>query len=122
MRFVDQQDIPWTEGEGYRKKILLRDDALNAPGTLVQIVEIAPGTEVDDHHHESCTEVFHILEGQGSFDIDGKTFNLSAGDTLTCEPREVHNTKNPHDAPFTCIVFKTNMVDNDLYWDRNTDN
>ncbi|MEX3008641.1 cupin domain-containing protein [Hoeflea sp. TYP-13] len=121
MRFVDQQTTPWIEGEGYRKKILLREDALNASGTLVQIVELPPHAEVDDHHHESCTEVFHILSGQGTFDIDGKTFNLRVGDTLTCEPREVHNTKNPHDEPFVYIVFKTNVVENDLFWDRDTD-
>ena len=121
MRFVDQQNVRWTEGEGYRKKILLRDDALNAPGTLVQIVELQPHTQVDDHHHESCTEVFHILEGQGSFDIDGRTFELKPGDTLTCEPREVHNTKNPHDEPFVYIVFKTNVADDDLFWDRSAD-
>ncbi|MEM6462804.1 MAG: cupin domain-containing protein [Pseudomonadota bacterium] len=117
MQFVDQACVPWIEGKGYRKKILLREDALNASGTLVQIVEIAPGSEVADHHHESCTEVFHILSGQGSFDINGKTFHMRRGDTLTCEPREIHNTKNPNETPFTYIVFKTNVIDNDLYWD-----
>lgn len=117
MKFVKQQDVSWTDGEGYRKKILLREDALNAPGTLVQIVEIAPHTEVEDHHHRSCTEVFHVLAGQGTFDIDGKTIAMGVGDTLTCEPGEVHNTKNPNDTPFTYVVFKTNVVDNDLFWE-----
>lgn len=117
MRFIRQQDVPWIDGEGYRKRILLREDALNAPGTLVQIVEVAPHTEVADHHHRSCTEVFHILAGQGTFDIDGKTFAMQVGDTLTCEPGEVHNTKNPNDAPFIYVVFKTNVVDNDLFWE-----
>ena len=50
MKFIKQQDRPWIEGKGYRKRILLREDALNAPGTLVQIVEIAPHKEVADHH------------------------------------------------------------------------
>ena len=118
MRFIDQQTVPWTQGEGYRKKILLRDDALNAPGTLVQIVELGPQTEVDNHHHLSCTEVFHVLSGQGTFEIEGRAYHLRPGDTLTCEPGEVHNTRNPHEVPFTYIVFKTNVVENDLYWDR----
>ncbi|WP_419912116.1 cupin domain-containing protein [Hoeflea sp.] len=118
MKFVDLESVPWIAGKGYRKKILLRSDALNAAGTLVQIVELAPHAQVDDHHHESCTEVFHILHGSGSFEIDGELFELRAGDTLTCEPREVHNTKNPNDEPFTYIVFKTNVVDDDLFWER----
>ncbi len=86
MRFVDQRQVPWTQGEGYRKKILLREDALNAPGTLVQIVELAPRMEVDNHHHRNCTEVFHVLAGQGTFEIDGQVHHLGPGDTLTCEP------------------------------------
>ena len=117
MQFVDQKNVPWTTGDGYRKKILLRDEALNAPGTLVQIIEIPPHTTVADHHHRSCTEVFHILSGQGTFEINGKVFALGVGDTLTCEPGEVHNTKNPHARPFVYLVFKTNVVDNDLYWE-----
>ncbi len=117
MRYFDQQDVPWIEGEGYRKKVLLREDGLNAPGTLVQIVEIAPLTAVANHHHLSCTEVFHVLRGEGTFEIDGKVMSLQVGDTLTCEPGEVHNTKNLHDRPFVYVVFKTNVVDNDLYWD-----
>lgn len=120
MRFVDQRTVPWISGAGYRKKILLREDALNAPGTLVQIVELAPHTEVENHHHRSCTEVFHVLAGKGTFEIDGRTHCLSPGDTLTCEPGEIHNTRNPNDAPFTYIVFKTNVVDDDLYWDRDS--
>jgi len=116
MRYIDQHTVPWTDGVGYRKKILLREDALNAPGTLVQIVELAPHTDVAEHYHKSCTEVFHVLAGQGTFDIDGKTIDLAVGDTLTCEPGEVHSTQNPHDSPFVYVVFKTNVVADDLYW------
>ena len=117
MKFVRQQDVPWTEGAGYRKQILLREGALNAPGTLVQIVEIPPHTKVADHHHMRCTEVCHVLAAEGTFEIDGKTIALQAGDTLTCEPGEVHNTSNSKDAPFADLVFKTNVVDSDLFRD-----
>ena len=115
---VRRNDGSWVRGEGYRKKVLLREGALNSPGTLVQIVTIEPKTEVADHHHESCTEAFHVLSGRGSFDIDGDTYEVGPGDTLTCEPNEVHNTKNPHDEPFVYVVFKTNVVDSDLYWEE----
>ena len=116
MKFVDQADAEWIEGKDYRKKILLQGEDLNAPGTLVQIVEIAPHTEVANHYHKSCTEVFHVLSGKGTFEIDGKTVHLAPGDTLTCEPLEVHATRNPHDEPFRYVVFKTNVVEDDLFW------
>ena len=115
--FVQRDSAPWLTGVGYRKQILLREDALNCKGALAQIVTIDPRTEVADHHHESCTEAFYVLHGRGSFEIDGRLFEVEPGDTLTCEPGEVHNTKNPHDEPLTYIVFKTNVAENDLYWE-----
>ena len=80
------------------------------------MVEIAPGTSVADHFHRHCTEVFHIVGGQGRFVIDGRTFDLRSGDTLTCEPGEIHSTHNDHDGPFIYVVFKTNVVSGDIVW------
>lgn len=116
MKHIEQSGAEWIDGKGYRKKILLREDDLNSPGTLVQIVEIAPETKVAEHYHQSCTEVFHILSGKGSFDIGKKTFHLEKGDTLTCEPLEIHATRNPYREPFRYLVFKTNVKDGDLFW------
>ncbi|MCV0429637.1 MAG: cupin domain-containing protein [Roseibium sp.] len=116
MKLVSNSDVEWIVGEGYRKKILLRDDDVNLKGGLVQLVEIPPHTKVREHYHKSCTEVFHVLSGQGTFVIDETTINLAPGQTLTCEPYEVHSTENPFDEPFNYIVFKTNVVENDLFW------
>ena len=116
MKLVRNEDIAWANGPGYRKKILLRDTDINMDGGLVQIVEIPPHTLVNEHFHKSCTEVFHVLSGKGTFRIEGREFNLEPGQTLTCEPLEVHSTENPHDFPFTYVVFKTNVVDKDIFW------
>lgn len=116
MRLVRNEEVAWTNGSGYRKKILLKDQQINQQGGLVQLVEIPPHTQVKDHYHKSCTEVFHVISGKGTFWIDGKRIDLEPGQTLTCEPLEVHRTENPFDYPFTYIVFKTNAVENDLFW------
>ncbi|MEM8702306.1 MAG: cupin domain-containing protein [Pseudomonadota bacterium] len=121
MKLVRNEEIAWANGPGYRKKILLRDEEINMAGGLVQIVEIPPHTLVNEHFHKSCTEVFHVLSGKGVFRIEGREFTLEPGQTLTCEPLEVHSTENPYDFPFTYVVFKTNVVENDIFWcDRPT--
>ncbi|MGI9522049.1 MAG: cupin domain-containing protein [Hyphomicrobiaceae bacterium] len=116
MKYVDHKHPEWIEGDGYKKRILLREDSLNCPGTLVQLVRIEPRAVVADHYHKSCTEVFYGMSGSGVFEINGEAFNLSSGDVLTCEPFEIHNTKNSGYEPLIYVVFKTNVTEKDLYW------
>jgi quercetin dioxygenase-like cupin family protein len=114
---VNQQQLDWVNGVGYKKKVLLVGDDLNQAGALVQLVRIEPATSVAPHYHMSCTEVFHIIQGSGFFVIEGTEYRLGPGDTLTCEPREVHETRNDDEEyAFEYIVFKTNVVDNDIFW------
>ena len=116
MKYLPAAAGDWQQCPGYRKKVLLTEADLDSAGGLVQLIEIAPRTFVAEHYHEHCTEVFHVLEGQGSFVIDGRTVALDVGDTLTCQPREVHSTHNSGEAPFRYVVFKTNAKTGDLHW------
>ncbi len=116
MKFLPPSTENWIEGRGYKKQILLTESGLHCPGTLVQLVVIDPHSEVPFHYHNKMTEVFHIIEGTGSMTIAGQTFHLSPGDTLTTEPKELHNAINASDAPLKYIVFKTNVTEGDSVW------
>jgi len=116
MPYLKPTDYQWKEGRGYRKAVLLQDSHLQAPGTLVQIIEFAPQSSVPPHHHKTTLEVFHMLEGRGTMTVDGRQYDLIPGDTLTCEPPAIHDAANPHDTPWRFIVFKTNVTPDDLYW------
>ncbi|MEM7224050.1 MAG: cupin domain-containing protein [Pseudomonadota bacterium] len=116
MKHLAEGNGQWQQGRGYAKKILLGEAELASPGTLVQLVEIAPHTSVADHFHDHCTEVFHVTGGRGRFVIDGRTVDLAPGDTLVCQPGEVHSTRNDHDQPFRYVVFKTNARAGDIRW------
>ena len=106
----------WMEGRGYRKRLLVREDRLLCPGTLVQIVEIDPNTTVPLHYHKTSVEVFHVLEGHGVMTIGGAEHRLAPGDTVVCQPPAVHNARNETAVPWRYIVFKTNAVEGDIYW------
>lgn len=116
MKFIKSHEGKWLQGKGYKKKILLENNDLNSPGTLIQIVAIEPGSEVMPHYHKKMTEVFHILEGEGTMVIEDKTFHLAPGDILTCEPHKIHSAKNTTISIFKYIVFKTNAENEDSYW------
>ena len=116
MKFFPIETRKWIEGKGYKKDVLLRDDELLCPGALVQLLTTYPKTSVSSHYHDEGMEVFHITGGRGIIFIEGKTFELKKGDTLTCCPKEVHGAENPYDEPFEYIVFKTNWRDDDSTW------
>lgn len=82
----------------------------------MQIVEIEPEMTVAFHYHKTSLEVFHMLDGTGSMTIGGVEHRLSPGDTIMCEPLEVHNACNESDEVWRFIVFKTNVTEDDLYW------
>lgn len=116
MKCIKAGEGSWIAGKGYKKKILLKKDDLHCDGALVQTIVIEPLTEVPSHYHRKMTEVFHIIEGEGTMIISDKTFHLAPGDTLTCEPNEIHSAKNSSHQPFKYAVFKTNVEDGDIYW------
>ena len=112
MKFIKSGKGKWIQGKGYRKKVILREK----DGIVVQIVVIAPHTEVKPHYHKKSKEAFHVLQGEGTMVISGKKFRLKPGDTLTCLPKEVHSAKNDSGKPFRYVVFKINAQEGDSYW------
>ncbi len=116
MKYIHATEGEWIQGKGYKKRILLKKDDLHCDGALAQTVYIEPHTEVKAHYHANMTEVFHIIEGEATMTIRNRMFLLRPGDTLTCEPNEIHSARNDTDQPFRYVVFKTNAYEGDVYW------
>lgn len=48
--------------------------------------------------------------------VAGVEHVLKPGDTLSCEPGEIHEACNDSDEVFEYVVFKTNVVADDNFW------
>jgi mannose-6-phosphate isomerase-like protein (cupin superfamily) len=116
MRYIASGSRQWKSGRGYEKAPLVNADTLGVPGTLVQVLRVAPMEKIPAHYHEHATEVFHMLSGSGTMTIAGEKVVLSPGDTLVCEAKELHDAENPGKEEWSYIVFKTNWVDGDSTW------
>ena len=57
-----------------------------------EIVEPASGPPL--HTHRNQVEIFHIIEGDFKFHVDGEEFEKSAGDTAVVKKGSVHAFKN----------------------------
>ena len=116
MKFVQSNDRSWLKRQGYSKAILLTEQDLRSKGNLVQIIKNEAHTEIKPHYHRQMIEVYYILKGNAIVFCGDKRVRAEPGDTLLCEPREVHGLINNTDEDFLFVVFKMNTKDDDTFW------
>ena len=116
MKFVKLDNKWWLERQGYSKKILLTEEDLKSKGNIVQIVKNEAHTEIKPHYHKQMIEIYHILKGNALVFCGDTKVRAQPGDTLLCEPKEVHGLVNDTDEDFQFVVFKINAIDEDMYW------
>jgi quercetin dioxygenase-like cupin family protein len=116
MKFIKINEKKWLERQGYSKKILLTEEDLMSRGNLVQIVRNKAHTEIKPHYHKEMIEIYHILKGNAVIFCGEARVQAQPGDTLLCEPGEVHGVDNDTDEDFQFVVFKINAKDEDMVW------
>ncbi len=50
----------------------------------MHLVEIKEDSET--HYHKHMTEVYHVLEGEGTIELDGRPYPLSPGVSVLIKP------------------------------------
>ena len=116
MKFVKLEEKKWLHRKGYSKKILLSEEELKSKGNIVQIVKNEAHTEIKPHYHKRMTEIYHILKGSATVFCGDFRGEANPGDTLLCEPGEIHGLVNDKNDDFMFAVFKINAHDDDLIW------
>jgi quercetin dioxygenase-like cupin family protein len=116
MKFVKLDEKEWLRRQGYSKKILLAEDDLKSKGNIVQVVKNKAHTEIKPHYHEHMKEIYYILKGNVIVFCGDTRVRAKPGDTILCEPMEVHGVINDTDEEFLFVVFKINAKDDDMYW------
>lgn len=61
---------------------------------LLGTITLKPGCSIGAHVHENEEEVFYIIKGTATYDDNGKTEILSAGDSCICLSGETHSIAN----------------------------
>ncbi len=69
--------------------------SFKAPGQRTHTADGPGGSDV--HVHDDC-EAFIILQGRGVMEVDGRSYELAAGDVIIIAPGEDHHlTADPDD-------------------------
>lgn len=61
---------------------------------LIGAITLEPGCSIGAHVHENEEEVFYLIEGTATYDDNGKTEILRAGDSCICLGGEKHSIAN----------------------------
>jgi len=100
---ADVDNAPWgrflkySEGTTYSTK-----------DSLTGVAEIRPGQEIHPPHIHAEEEYLMVLEGEGTWHLNGKDFLAKAGDMLYSRPWEIHGIKNTGDTVLKFVVWKWN--------------
>jgi mannose-6-phosphate isomerase-like protein (cupin superfamily) len=79
---------------------LLRSDSLS------EIEErMPPGTSEQLHYHERAQQVFYILSGTASFEVEGEEKTVQAGQSIHVQPKTKHRILNNGDVDLHFLVI-----------------
>ena len=72
--------------------------------------EMAVFTELarqDRHYHREATEIYMVVEGRMTIEVEGREYALNAGDMIVVNPGAVHEVKRGNEK-FICRVIAVN--------------
>lgn len=93
-------------GKGHFRRWTYYTEAAAPPFTVIAETEMAPGARVGLHTQPDQQELLYILEGRGSFTLDGSTREVKAGDVILARTGTHFGLSNPSTHPLRYLVVK----------------
>ena len=93
---------------GWRDRLISREDSDVA--AWVHAVDIDGARE---HYHKIGTELYYVLEGEGSVVLNGESFPVSKGSVVHIPPGVVHGAKGKMRV---LVVGIPDIAEDDLYY------
>ena len=85
------------------------EDATPTYGTqslLTASLTFLPGKQLQPPHQHADEEFQYVIEGEGTWSLNGKEQPLKAGDLMYTKPWDWHGIRNSSDQPLRFFVFK----------------
>ncbi|MBE6774659.1 MAG: cupin domain-containing protein [Ruminococcaceae bacterium] len=80
-------------GQAVIKNVLDKGEYKGA-SRLVATITLEPGCSIGAHIHENEEEIFYIIKGTATYNDNGKTETLHAGDSCVCLSGQEHSISN----------------------------
>ncbi len=74
--------------------------------TLTAIAEIKPGMEIHPPHQHTAEEFMYVLEGNGTWSLNGVESEAKSGDVMYANPWDLHGISNTGEETLKFFVIK----------------
>ncbi len=105
----------WSAGDARTSKgewgeiNIYTEDATTTAGTdsmLTASLTFLPGKQLQPPHQHPDEEFQYVIEGEGTWSLNGKEQPLKTGDLMYTRPGDWHGIRNSGDKPLRFFVFK----------------
>lgn len=111
-------EIPWQQFPGHfggaLSKPLVRPETAGSRLIDYRISTYQPMAYVELHAHKVQEQVYHVLEGEGMMEIDGKRQVVRRHDVIFIPPGVKHSITNNGLTDLTFVVVTTPVEDGQL--------
>lgn len=95
---------PSTHAE-WRADKMGKSTIYQSPRLLVGVNAFEPGQSHALHAHEGMDKVYHVVEGEGQFLLEGRDLPMKAGDLLVAPAGVPHGVRNNSGGRLLVLVF-----------------
>ena len=100
---------------GWRHLLLSRQDKSQGVAAWAHAVDIDGASE---HYHKRSTELYYVLEGEGTVTLDGVEHSVRKGSIVHIPPGVVHGAKG---RVRVLVVGIPDIADDDLFFPQSKD-
>src|SRR6267378_4843082 len=108
-------ETPWQQFPGHfggaLSKPLVRPETAGSRLVDYRISTYQPMAYVEPHVHQVQEQIYHVLEGEGAMEIDGKKTIVRKHDVIFIPPGVKHSIRNDGLTDLTFIVVTTPIED-----------
>ena len=108
-------ETPWQQYPGHfggaLSKPLVRPETAGSKLVDYRISTYQPMAYVETHTHKVQEQIYHVLEGEGAMQIEGKTTIVRRHDVIFIPPGVSHSIRNNGLTDLTFIVVTTPVED-----------
>lgn len=117
MKVIRGSDLEFTPAShedpndpGCLKRVLAtKADLLDGRVQMVNWSKLPAGKSFQRHYHEDMQEVFVLIDGEVTMQVQGQQVRLAGGDCIVIQPREAHEMTNicGHDVSYLVFGIST---------------